>query len=910
MKYIVNFYDTKGTLKFKREISIASMNKSFKDVDTFFFMAEDYGRIGYEEQDFDNYESDTEIYFQGTLANCKEFDRWCKKEGLYEKGLNGENYLDEETKNEKKFIINENIGLSGEKKEFNLSVKIVDSPKDHGFKNIKQARTWAKENIKGVFSNVSISGNVIEKFLSCSSTSKSVDLNKHFSALKVLPELLNNSYDAEQHFDFKKDAQGNRDPKNGINESIIIHRLFSALRIDGVVYRVKITIKENLIENKKTSHNYEVCEISLPNGQNAKSVDFPRNFGNEISIAILLNNVEKSYENGEFILDDIKKSSDTLGHIYYEPEEIPSGLGGFDNPTEFQTQEMHLLAIKKIGDFGEKIGGSAKDRFNGRTKKEGEPKKVGFNRLPTQEEIEASNGDVFFKKYKPNVSDFEALGLNKICARLAFCHYYGFYDDWAGYNKNSIEELYKFADDKGLQSHWSDFVIEYKRDLFGLSRKSFSTSNVNLYKIDFIYTILGMALEKDLGEDFDWMNVVRINKRGNKHWHSYRDYYIFQSKYDDDSKVSEETRHKVFRLEYEAVENGEPVYRVMYSSAEVGYVFGKQDAFTENKRTYRFDRSKTIMIDDDNTHDIGWYSLYRRYDELYIKGKEKYIEKFGEEKKEDKWRFLDKEGMVAQYRTGKDWRNGKNAEPKDFLDTFGFRAVEFGESMSQKERWRHLNFAYDSFMDLSEILNIKPENISLGGSLGLCFGSRGKGGRHAPMAHYEPVKKVINLTRKMGAGCLAHEWFHAFDNQAVSDGRNNSYATTTDHNSISDYSSKDVYDLFKFLQSKTENYGFEVLSFFECALRLDRYENRSKRYWSLTIECCARAFEWYIKKKLDDKKQLNEYLVQIPTMEEGRNEYYPYPSTENDCKRIEYIYDQIFSLVKQFDGQRGYKTIR
>lgn len=89
MKYIVNFYDTKGTLKFKREISIASMNKSFKDVDTFFFMAEDYGRIGYEEQDFDNYESDTEIYFQGTLAKCKEFDRWCKKEGLYEVVLSG-----------------------------------------------------------------------------------------------------------------------------------------------------------------------------------------------------------------------------------------------------------------------------------------------------------------------------------------------------------------------------------------------------------------------------------------------------------------------------------------------------------------------------------------------------------------------------------------------------------------------------------------------------------------------------------------------------------------------------------------------------------------------------------------------------------------------------------------------------
>lgn len=885
MKYIVNFYDTKGTLKFKREISIASMNKSFNDVDTFFFMAEDYGRIGYEEQDFDNYESDTEIYFQGTLANCKEFDRWCKKEGLYEKGLEGIKKTDmEQTISvEISFVKKKDVKLSLETRSL-LKADNKRSLTRNGSYSLSNHLSGAKEN-------------------------------KNIQIIKLLEKKINN-WDIEDCHLFVL----------YISNVIGADGSLSKYKIDvsekGEKYTLRISMHNMNANNyarrglKKNNYGVTIKDLnksntfsSHPDVESVEYVYYEQNTDSEklrkIAESILILIKEGEWDESIAPADFVNRSPENLGHIYYEPEEIPSGLGGFDNPTELQTQEMHLLAIKKIGDFGEKIGGSAKDRFNGRTKKEG----IGFNRLPTHEERDASNGDVFFKKYKPNVSDFEALGLNKICARLAFCHYYGFYEDWAGYNKYSIEELYKFADDKELQSHWSDFVIEYKRDLLGLSRKSFSTSKVHLYKTDFIYTILGMALEKDLGEDFDWMNVVRINKRGNKHWHSYRDWSIFQSKYDDDSKVREETRHKVFRLEYEAVENGEPVYRVMYSSTTGGYVFGKQDAFTENKRSYRFDRSKTIIIDDDNPHK-GWYVLYTRYDELYIKGKEKYIEKFGKKKKEDKWRFLDKEGMVAQYRTGKDWRNGKNAEPKDFLDTFGFRAVEFGESMSQKERWKHLNFAYDSFMDLAEILNIKPENISLGGSLGLCFGSRGKGGRHAPMAHYEPVKKVINLTRKMGAGCLAHEWFHAFDNQAVSDGRNNSYATTTDQNSISGYSSKDVYDLFKFLQSKTENYGFEVLSFFECALRLDRYENRSKRYWSLTIECCARAFEWYIKKKLDDKKQLNEYLVQIPTMEEGRKEFYPYPITENDCQRIEYIYDQIFSLVKQFDGQRGYKTIR
>lgn len=47
-------------------------------------------------------------------------------------------------------------------------------------------------------------------------------------------------------------------------------------------------------------------------------------------------------------------------------------------------------------------------------------------------------------------------------------------------------------------------------------------------------------------------------------------------------------------------------------------------------------------------------------------------------------------------------------------------------------------------------------------SLAIAFGSRGSG---AALAHYEPARNVINLTKMKGAGCLAHEWGHAFDNQ-------------------------------------------------------------------------------------------------------------------------------------------------
>ena len=74
-----------------------------------------------------------------------------------------------------------------------------------------------------------------------------------------------------------------------------------------------------------------------------------------------------------------------------------------------------------------------------------------------------------------------------------------------------------------------------------------------------------------------------------------------------------------------------------------------------------------------------------------------------------------------------------------------------------------VNFAYDSFCDLADILDVPKEAVSLGGNLSIGFGSRGRGGRNAALAHYEPARKVINLTKIKGAGTLAHEWFHALD---------------------------------------------------------------------------------------------------------------------------------------------------
>lgn len=98
-----------------------------------------------------------------------------------------------------------------------------------------------------------------------------------------------------------------------------------------------------------------------------------------------------------------------------------------------------------------------------------------------------------------------------------------------------------------------------------------------------------------------------------------------------------------------------------------------------------------------------------------------------------------------------------------YMASFGFSGGEFGNWLNEQERQTSLNMGYDAFMDLAAALSIAPEEIALDNRLAIAFGSRGRGGKAAAVAHYEPMLEVINLTKMKGAGSLAHEWGHAFD---------------------------------------------------------------------------------------------------------------------------------------------------
>ncbi len=112
---------------------------------------------------------------------------------------------------------------------------------------------------------------------------------------------------------------------------------------------------------------------------------------------------------------------------------------------------------------------------------------------------------------------------------------------------------------------------------------------------------------------------------------------------------------------------------------------------------------------------------------------------------------------------GKDYRMGNDVSGDAYLTDFGFRGGEFGNWTNQNDRRVSLNMGYDAFKDLAEALNISDKDVSMDGNLAIAFGSRGKG---SALAHYEPLRKVINLTKMRGAGALGHEWIHAMDDYA------------------------------------------------------------------------------------------------------------------------------------------------
>ena len=317
-------------------------------------------------------------------------------------------------------------------------VNVVEAEAGHGFKNYAEAKAWAKEHIARTYSgeetggkgDIRISNAAVDKYLSQSAVDKSESKDVHLAVLKVLPDVIRESVDAEQHADFKKGKDGVRSAANGVNPNVTIHRLYGAVRMDGKLYRVKVTLKENT-RTKETpkAYSYEATKIELLEGSlsqtegshnlepsNSKSEvsagqhgnvsgltsTFPRYSDKSITAANLLNGVDKSYDGGKFFEDYNKIREQFIGEkgaaAADHADEVNTRLDNLSVAREMEAEKKDAKAIKMA--TGWERGADGKWRYEIADMKE-------FDR----------NGNLLYRKNHPDYARYIEL-LDKEDANL------------------------------------------------------------------------------------------------------------------------------------------------------------------------------------------------------------------------------------------------------------------------------------------------------------------------------------------------------------------------------------------------------------------------------------------------------------------------------------------------------------
>lgn len=240
--------------------------------------------------------------------------------------------------------------------------------------------------------------------------------------------------------------------------------------------------------------------------------------------------------------------------------------------------------------------------------------------------------------------------------------------------------------------------------------------------------------------------------------------------------------------------------------------------------------------------------------------------------------------------TGSNYRKGKNITTKKLNDSFNFYGIQYGNWVSEKERIKVVNNAYEALNDLVVALNLKDNNITFNGSLGLAFGARGSGNS---AAHYEPDYKVINLTRFNGQGSLAHEWAHALDHY-IGIKLNRSDLLSKE---IPRHIDRKTIPSFYKLVDRLNDYNTQYK---KDSLKCDKVEGRLNKYWSSTHEMFARAFNCYVIDKLAEKGIRNDYLATEPEYYLDEYSFNPNPKGE-ERKELNRLFDNLFEELNELD---------
>lgn len=238
------------------------------------------------------------------------------------------------------------------------------------------------------------------------------------------------------------------------------------------------------------------------------------------------------------------------------------------------------------------------------------------------------------------------------------------------------------------------------------------------------------------------------------------------------------------------------------------------------------------------------------------------------------------------HREGLDYRQGRDVSGDEFIHDFGIKGGEFGNWLSELDRKTSLNYGYDAFCDLADALGIEKSDISLNGTLSIGFGSRGLGLSGA-VAHYEPLRKVINLTKMNGAGSLAHEWWHAFEDYISGD---------THQSQMSSNFSK--------LPANTRTAATELINTM-------LYRDGTVEENALASQKQADRYQQRLKYYLDNSFAVLNGKVSNETMQNYvKQKYYKRVATEADFKRFAELTEQarkgdVQAVAKFYDNKRS-----
>ena len=287
------------------------------------------------------------------------------------------------------------------------------------------------------------------------------------------------------------------------------------------------------------------------------------------------------------------------------------------------------------------------------------------------------------------------------------------------------------------------------------------------------------------------------------------------------------------------------------------------------------------------------------------------------------------------------------------LNTYKVGSLEYGNWVNQHRRIDFELSLLVALFDFNKVLKFNNNNVGINGLLNIAYGARGMS---SAFAHYEPLTKVINLSRDRrvdkqinpltgrpivtfkdneqeylrlkktlreehsGYGSFAHEYGHFLDYILAEKFVKNRHIALTGGRSII-YSYKNINQAYDhFLNSieysknntKIENCVYEILNklLFNVRynkagkivkisptsyyVRLYNYANKKGNYWMRLNEIWARTFEILIAYKLKQINIVDKFLVK-----EGKGKYRD--ELKGYYKLVYPTFGEVMNLIKPFN---------